>query len=98
MRREFNVTIFAIFSGGKNVGINPKINNMVIGYEAAKYDLIMISDSGIKSKILVFARYAINNFFYNKEVSSPGRLFMCAVFRVVCVKLVNDVFTNSMAE
>lgn len=24
---------------------------MAIGYEAAKYDLIMISDSGIKSKL-----------------------------------------------
>lgn len=37
-----------LFTGGKLVGINPKINNMQQGYEQAKYELFMISDAGLK--------------------------------------------------
>lgn len=43
-----------VFVGGCNVGTNPKINNMQPGYEAAKAELILISDSGIHSKYQSF--------------------------------------------
>jgi len=39
-----------LFIGGTDVGVNPKINNMNAGYEQAKYELIMISDAGIRMK------------------------------------------------
>lgn len=39
-----------LFIGGDNVGVNPKINNMSPGYDAARYEFLMISDSGIRLK------------------------------------------------
>uniref|UniRef100_A0A3B3ZUJ8 ceramide glucosyltransferase n=1 Tax=Periophthalmus magnuspinnatus TaxID=409849 RepID=A0A3B3ZUJ8_9GOBI len=43
-------TVLLCVSGGKKVGINPKINNLMPGYESAKYSLVWICDSGIRVK------------------------------------------------
>lgn len=46
----YPMTDAKLFIGGASVGVNPKINNMQPAYEASKYGLILISDSGISMK------------------------------------------------
>uniref|UniRef100_UPI00358E3F41 ceramide glucosyltransferase isoform X3 n=1 Tax=Myxine glutinosa TaxID=7769 RepID=UPI00358E3F41 len=47
-----------LFVGGKKVGINPKINNLMPGYEAARYSIVWICDSGIRVRVDTLADLA----------------------------------------
>jgi len=48
--------MYFIPSGAKDIVVNPKVNNMLNGYDKAQYPLLMISDSSIKSEYLRISR------------------------------------------
>ena len=39
-----------MFTGAKNDVVNPKINNMLQGYDSVKYDLLWMTDANIMSQ------------------------------------------------
>lgn len=61
-------------AGGKKVGINPKINNLMPGYEGARYNLVWICDSGIRGQ-------------ENGPVQQPVALFQAADADCSCAHL-----------
>lgn len=50
LQEMYPTTRSKLFVGGSEVGVNPKINNLQPGYEAANFPLILISDSGIRMR------------------------------------------------
>lgn len=49
LKKKYPMVDCSIFTGASAIGVNPKINNMLVGFNAAKYDILWISDSNIKA-------------------------------------------------
>jgi len=64
-----------IFVGGENVGLNPKINNLMPGYKAARFDHIMISDAGLR--ILPEALLDMTSYLSERVVLVHQLPFVC---------------------
>eukprot|EP00095_Tigriopus_kingsejongensis_P007614 maker-scaffold2030_size22264-snap-gene-0.6 protein:Tk07614 transcript:maker-scaffold2030_size22264-snap-gene-0.6-mRNA-1 annotation:"hypothetical protein DAPPUDRAFT_300574" len=48
LQEKYPLVETKVFYGGETIGVNPKINNMHPAFQASKYELILISDSGIR--------------------------------------------------
>ncbi|XP_065906026.1 ceramide glucosyltransferase-like [Dysidea avara] len=47
LKKKYPRVDCSVFIGASSVGVNPKINNMLRAFNAAKYEVLWISDSGI---------------------------------------------------
>ena len=52
------LVVCVLHTGGEDVGVNPKISNMLQGYLVAKYDVLWISDSGCLGACTHILKYA----------------------------------------
>ncbi|HTL11855.1 MAG TPA: ceramide glucosyltransferase [Bdellovibrionota bacterium] len=62
-----------LFTGAPDVGVNPKVCNLVKGYARAKYDVVLVSDSNTRAEPGFLASLA-------RELNSDGTGVVTAVF------------------
>lgn len=51
---RYLIFIHFFFVGAQNIGVNPKVNNMINAYDQAQYPLFLISDAGIRSEYYAY--------------------------------------------